>query len=65
MEMFIHNDGMTYYDSEKVDAEIDKKDAVISEALDRIGDMLEADDGQAYKEAERFYEKHRGRHEHR
>ena len=44
---------------EHYDAELAKKDAELSEALDRIGDMLEADDGQAYKEAERFYKKYR------
>ena len=32
MEMFIHNDGMTYYDSEKVDAEIANLNGIIDVA---------------------------------
>lgn len=51
---------------EQLAAIIERRDKQIAEleknfhnALDRIWDLLQQDDGQAYKEAERFYERHK------
>lgn len=40
-------------------AELEKKTQQFEQALDRIADMVKADDGQAWKEAEKFLAQHR------
>ena len=47
--------------AEKLEAERDALQAKLDESVDRIKDILKQDDGQAYKEAERFLNKLEGK----
>ena len=46
--------------NKNIEAERDALQARLDEAIDRIKDILKQDDGQAYKEAEKFLDKLEG-----